>query len=73
MIGYLAAVIVAMGMTLQQGTYMKSEQPIVDRDPNQMCLEVEREILIQVGQGLIDPEKGGEIIERCFEIFVGSK
>ena len=39
MIGYLAAVIVAMGMSLQQGTYMKSEQPIVDRDPNQMCLE----------------------------------
>ena len=74
MIGHLASVIVAMGLALQQGTYLgNQDQPIVDRNPQQMCEEVEREILIQVGKGMIDPEKGGEIIDRCFEIFVGSK
>ena len=51
MIGYLATVIVALGMSLQQ-PYTNFKQPIVDRNPKQMCDEVAHEINIQVQIGM---------------------
>ena len=76
MIGYLAAIIVAMGLSFQQAVYLmgKVEQPPeTDRSDLQMCQEVERELLIQVGQGLLEPKEADRIIRRCYSIFVDSK
>jgi len=75
MIGYLATVIVALGMSLQQPytTHNKNVQPIVDRNPKQMCDEVAHEINIQVQMGMMSESKGRQVIDRCYRIFVDSK
>ena len=48
-------------------------QPIVDRNPRQMCEEVKHELLIQVEEGMIDRKDADRIIGRCFRIFVDAK
>ena len=63
----LAAVsIVATGFTT-------APQPIVDRNPQQMCEEVAYELNIQVEEGMLDKEAAQKIIDRCYRIFVHSK
>ena len=77
MIGYLTAVIFAMGLSLHQAMYViKTVKPQPSDTPRtdlQMCQEVERELLIQVGEGMLELLEADRIIRRCYTIFVDSK
>jgi hypothetical protein len=55
------------------GTAADAVQPIVDRNPQQMCEEVAYELNIQVEEGMLDKEAAQKIIDRCYRIFVDSK
>jgi hypothetical protein len=68
---WLPGLLFAFGLVFATGA--SSTQPIVDRNPQQMCEEVAYELNIQVEEGMLGRERAEEITARCFRIFVNAK
>lgn len=68
----LAGLLVAtMGSMIKSGNLYPKQPSDTPRAPSVFCQEVAHEVNIQVYEGIISPTKARQIIDRCYELYVG--
>ena len=68
----LAGLMIAtMGSMIKNGHLYPKQPSDTPRPPSALCQEVAHEVNIQVYEGMISPNKARQIVDRCYELYVG--
>ena len=63
--------ITSMGAMIKNGQFYPKQPSDTPRTPAALCQEVAHEVNIQVYEGMISPTKARQIVDRCYELYVG--
>lgn len=63
--------IASMGAMIKNGQFYPKQPSDTPRTPSALCQEVAHEVNIQVYEGMISPNKARQIVDRCYELYVG--